>query len=116
MIVARSGVEVEFRDLTKGICEGMWLKRLLGELRIETKELMHILCDNKSAISIAKHMKLDRHFIKEKVKEGILELTHTPTSPQVVDIFTKALPRVKFKDLISNLGIIDIHCPTRERE
>lgn len=81
---------------------------------------MHIFCDNQAAISIAKnpihhdrtkHTELDRHFIKEKVKEGILELTHTPTSLQVVDIFTEALPRVKFEDLISKLGMIDIYSP-----
>ena len=81
---------------------------------------MHIFCDNQAAISIAKnpihhdrtkHMELDCHFIKEKVKEGILELTHTPTSLQVVDIFTEALPRVKFEDLISKLGMIDIYSP-----
>ena len=93
---------------------------MLGELRIETKGLMHIFCDNQAAISIAKnpihhdrtkHMELDCHFIKEKVKEGILELTHTPTNLQVVDIFTEALPRVKFEDLISKLGMIDIYSP-----
>ena len=81
---------------------------------------MHIFCDNQAAISIAKnpihhdrtkHMELDCHFIKEKVKEGILELTHTPTNLQVVDIFTEALPRVKFEDLISKLGMIDIYSP-----
>ena len=48
---------------------------------------------------------------KKKVEEGILELTHTPTRLQVADIVTKALPCVKFEDLISKLGMIDIYFP-----
>ena len=98
----------------------MWLKMLLGELQIETKGLMRIFHDNQAAISITKnlvhhdrtkHVELDHHFIKEKVEEGILELTHTPTRLQVADIVTKALPCVKFEDLISKLGMIDIYFP-----
>ena len=82
---------------------------------------MRIFYDNQVAISIAKnlihhnrtkHVELDRHLIKEKVEERILELTHTSTSLQVVNIFTKVLPRVKFEDLISKLRMIDIYSPT----
>ena len=79
---------------------------------------MSVFCDNVATISIAKnpihhdktkHVEIDRHFIKEKIEGGILNLIHTPTSLQVVDIFTKSLPRVKFKELISKMGMIDIY-------
>lgn len=33
-VVARTNAEAEFRVLTQGICEGIWLNRLLGELKI----------------------------------------------------------------------------------
>ncbi|PON95179.1 hypothetical protein TorRG33x02_090710, partial [Trema orientale] len=44
--------------------------------------------------------------LKEKVEEGVLELIYTSTNSQVADILTKSLPRVKFEDLISKLGMI----------
>ena len=77
-------------------------------------------CDNLAAISIAKnhvhhdrtkHVELDRHFIKEKVEKGILNLIYTPAHLQVDDILTKALPRITFEDFASKLGMIDIYSP-----
>ena len=95
----------------------MWLRRLLKELRIPIEESMMVFCDNQATISIAKnhvhysrtkHVELDRHFIKEKMKEGILNLVHIPHL-QVTDILTKALARIKFEELTSKLGMINIY-------
>ena len=73
-MVARSSAKAKFRALSHGICEGIWLQRMLKELKISTSYTMKILCHNKAAISIAKnpvhhdrtkHVEIDRHFIKE---------------------------------------------------
>ena len=45
-VVARSSAEAEYRALAQSICEGLWLKRLLDELRISTRETMKVFCDN----------------------------------------------------------------------
>ena len=75
-VVARSSAKAEFRAMSQGICEGIWLKRMLDEIKIPTNHPMKILCDNKAAISIAKnpvqhdrkkHVEIERHFIKEKI-------------------------------------------------
>ncbi|KAK0594035.1 hypothetical protein LWI29_029766 [Acer saccharum] len=42
-VVARSSAEAEYRALAQSICEGLWLKRLLDELRISTRETMKVL-------------------------------------------------------------------------
>lgn len=72
-VVARSCVEAEFRSMAHGICEGMWLQRMLAELQVHTYHEVSLFCDNKAAISIAKnlvqhdrtkHVEIDRHFIK----------------------------------------------------
>ena len=85
-MVARSSSEAEFRAMTQGICEGIWLKRLLEELRVPVKLPMTLHCDNQVAISIAKnpvhhdrtkHVEIDRHFIKEKIEQGIFEVSYT---------------------------------------
>ena len=77
-VVACSSTKVEFRAMTDNICEGIWLKRLLVELRIPIEKSMKMSCDNQATISIAKnpihhdrtkHVEIDHHFIKEKIEE-----------------------------------------------
>jgi len=47
--VARSSVEAEFRAMTLGIYEILWLKIILEDLKIDWKKPMRIYCDNKSS-------------------------------------------------------------------
>ena len=79
-VVARSSAESEFRAIAQGLCELLWLKIILDDLRIKWDDPMKLYCDNKSAINIAhnpivydrtKHIEVDRHFIKEKLEEGV---------------------------------------------
>ncbi|RVW88140.1 Retrovirus-related Pol polyprotein from transposon RE1 [Vitis vinifera] len=53
-VVARSSAEAEVRAMAHGICEGIWLKRLLEELQLAPHGPMKLMCDNQAAISIAK--------------------------------------------------------------
>lgn len=101
--------------MAHGICERMWLKRTLSELKIPFEGSMKLMCDNQAAINIAKnivhhdrtkHVEIDRHFIKEKI-ERVIELIYTPTRLQTADILTKALPMTNFEDLSSKLGMIN---------
>ncbi|GJR21515.1 retrovirus-related pol polyprotein from transposon TNT 1-94 [Tanacetum coccineum] len=73
-----------------------------------------LYCDNKSAIALccnnvqhsrAKHIDIRYHFIKEQVENGIVELYFFWTEYQLVDIFTKPLPRERFNFLIDKLGM-----------
>nr|GEZ14760.1 putative reverse transcriptase domain-containing protein [Tanacetum cinerariifolium] len=45
------------------------------------------------------------HFIKEKVKKGIVELFFVGTQYQLADLFTKALPVEGFQYLVRRLGV-----------
>lgn len=78
-VVARSSAEVEFWSMANGICELLLLRMLLSELGFQVSEPMSLYCDNKAAISIAhdpvqhdraKHVEIDRHFIKDHLKVG----------------------------------------------
>lgn len=73
-IVARSSVEAKFRSMAHCVCELLWLKGLLTELGVPISHPMSLYCDE--AISIAhnlvqhdmtKHIRVNRHFIKEKL-------------------------------------------------
>nr|GEZ82233.1 retrovirus-related Pol polyprotein from transposon TNT 1-94 [Tanacetum cinerariifolium] len=71
-------------------------------------------CDSKATIAIScnpvqhsrtKHIDVRHHFIKEKVKKGIVELFFVRTEYQLADLFTKSLPVERFKYLVRRLGM-----------
>nr|GFB47971.1 putative reverse transcriptase, RNA-dependent DNA polymerase [Tanacetum cinerariifolium] len=72
-----------------------------------------IMCDNKAAIQISenpvqhdrtKHVEVDRHFIKEKLEAGIIELPFVKSSDQLTDILTKAVGTDIFHKCLSTLN------------
>ena len=76
--MATSNVESKFKAMAQGLCELLWLKIILDDLRIKWEGPMKLYCDNKSAINIThnlvqhkrmKHIKIDKHFVKENFKE-----------------------------------------------
>jgi hypothetical protein len=52
-VVALSSAEAEFRRMAKGLCELLWLKRLLTEIGYAPSCEMNLFCDNKAAIDIS---------------------------------------------------------------
>ena len=70
--------------------------------------------DNLAAKSIAenpvfhactKHLKIDIHFVREKVENGEVEICYVPTDYQIADIFTKGLARSRFQFLCDKLHL-----------
>ena len=50
--MAISSDEVEYRSIAQGVCEVLWLKRVLNELKRPISFLIKLYCDNKAVISI----------------------------------------------------------------
>ena len=80
----------------------LWVKQLLGELNTTSPLPMKVFCDNKAAIAIAhnpllhyrtKHIEVDKHFIKEKLENGLIIMPYFPMFEEVVDIFTIGFPK-----------------------
>ena len=80
----------------------------LQDIQIKCSPPISILCDKKSAISISnklvmhsknKHIPIKYHFLHEQVLEEKVKLEYVPYKEQVVDIFTKPLPREAFEYL-----------------
>ena len=119
-VVARSSAEAKFRTMAQGICELIWVTTLLKELRVAQTNTMKLYCDNKAAINVAhnpvqhdrtKHVEIDRHFIKEKIKSGQICIPFVASGEQLADILTKGLPRPIFHSCVSKLRMIDIFEP-----
>lgn len=116
-VVSRSSAEAELRTLALGICEGLWLRRILEDLRISTNLPIKVYCDNLSAISMvenptqhdkSKHVEIDRHFILEKIEDKTIYIEHISSNKQIADIFTKPVAVHTFLTLILEGGV-EIH-------
>jgi len=119
-IVTRSSDEVEYRAIAQGICEIMWLEKLMEDLKIENSTPPKIYCDSKSAISILnnpvqhyrmKHVRIDKHFIKQMIEGGDINMIYIPTGIQEADILTKAMNKQGFELIKGKLGMIYIYSP-----
>nr|KYP67696.1 Copia protein [Cajanus cajan] len=104
-IVALSTCEAKYVAASWSVQHAVWLGTLLSKLEIMKAKKILIRVDNRSAIELAKnpinherskHIDVRFHFIKEKVKEGSVELEHVGSKEQVADIFTKPLPATTF--------------------
>jgi hypothetical protein len=77
-------------------------------------ERVPLICDNTSAISIAKnsvfykrmrHLERRHHFLRDHVEKGDIEIRYIDTERQLADIFTKPLDASRFADLRGKIGI-----------
>ncbi|KAL8154536.1 hypothetical protein AgCh_000052 [Apium graveolens] len=122
-IVSRSSSEAEYRSMAAAASEGTWVVRLLEELGVKDLKPVTLHCDNQSAIHIAKnpvhhertkHIEIDVHFTRDKVLEGLLQITYLPTSSQLADVFTKIIPSGQFNNLLFKLGMCNTQPSLRE--
>ncbi|BFG38701.1 hypothetical protein CerSpe_249750 [Prunus speciosa] len=120
-VCSLSSAEAEYQSMVHGICEMLWIRKLLKELGFMAKDAMKLYCDNQAAIDIAnnpvqhdrtKHVEIDRHFINEKLESNVISVPHVKADEQLTDVLTKAVSRQVFSDSLDKLGIGDIYSPT----
>ncbi|KAM2607400.1 hypothetical protein TB2_035958 [Malus domestica] len=107
--------------MAHGICEVIWLRKLLGGLGFKAKKSISLYCDNKSAREIAenpvqhdrtKHVEVDHHFIKEKLEKKIVSIPFVNSEEQLANILTHAVCSRLFGDSLVKLDMCDIYAPT----
>nr|GEV82595.1 retrovirus-related Pol polyprotein from transposon TNT 1-94 [Tanacetum cinerariifolium] len=108
-----SSVEAEYVSLFAYYAQVLWMRTQLTDYGFHFNKI-HMYCDSKAAIAIScnlvqhsctKHIDVKNHFIKEKVEKGIVELFFVRTEYELADLFTKALPRERFKYLVRRLSM-----------
>jgi hypothetical protein len=125
--ISRSSTESEYRTLSDGAQEAVWLHRLLIELQVTPPKLssssspilhttysIKIFCDNQGALKLShnpvfharsKHIEIYYHFIRERILGGEIQLHYIHTNEQPADALTKPLGRVKFQKHRIALGM-----------
>ena len=113
-VVALSTTEAEYVALSTATQEAVWLRRLLSEIRATPMTPTTIKEDNQGTIAVAKnpifhartkHIDIKFHYVREALRDGIIELVYCPSENMAADILTKPLSRGRFESLRSEMGL-----------
>ena len=113
--VALSTAEAEYVAAGSCCAQLLWMRQTLKDYGY-TMNHIPLLCDNESAIKIAynpcehsrtKHIDIRHHFLRDHAIKGDIVISHVGTNDQLADIFTKPLDERRFRELRSELNIID---------
>jgi hypothetical protein len=97
--VAQSTTEVEYVDAASCYSQILWIVHTMRDFGVRF-ERVPLMCDNTSAISVAKnpvfhkkmrYVKRRHHFLRDHVDKGDIEMRYIDTERQLADIFTKSL-------------------------
>ncbi|KAE8703180.1 BTB/POZ domain-containing protein [Hibiscus syriacus] len=114
-IVATSTTEAEYVAATQASKEVIWLKILLEELG-HNQEYVSLFCDSQSALHLArnltfhsrtKHIRVQYHFIREKVEEGTVDMQKIHTKDNIADFMMKAINADKFTLCRSSCDLLE---------
>ena len=115
--VALSSCEAEFMAGTKAARQAIWFCDVLSEVTGCSRSKVTIRIENQSAIALtknpvfhgrSKHIHSRYHFMRECVERELIEVEHVPGSEQKADILTKALGRIKFKEMRDFIGVKEL--------
>lgn len=111
-IVALSSTEAELDGLCKATTLATAIRILMHELGRPMTKPTTLYEDNKSTMALTqgpgswsrtKHFKVRYHHIKLAIKDGTIDIKYCPTTEQLADLLTKALPAHLFKPLRDQL-------------
>ncbi|KAF2283987.1 hypothetical protein GH714_017772 [Hevea brasiliensis] len=86
-IVTLSTTEAEFVAAAACACQAIWMRRVLEDIGQSQEEATILMCDNVSTIKLSKHpvlhgrskhIRVRFHFLRDLVKEGIVDLPMVP--------------------------------------
>jgi hypothetical protein len=116
-MVALSSCEAEYIAASTASTQALWLVRLLSDLLGRDTGAVELRVDSKSALALAKnlifhewskHIRVRYHFIRYCLEEGNFKACYINTKDQLADLLTKPLGRIKFLDLCSRIGMVQL--------
>ncbi|GBP89832.1 Retrovirus-related Pol polyprotein from transposon TNT 1-94 [Eumeta japonica] len=113
--VALSSTEAEYVALSTAAKEAIYLRRLLKEIGLtHDSGPIVIYGDNLGAQNLAKnhtyhsrtkHIDIKYNFLRDAVRENLLEVKYMPTNEMIADVLTKNLTKSKHCDFVNKLGL-----------
>ncbi|KAE8734301.1 allyl alcohol dehydrogenase family protein [Hibiscus syriacus] len=112
-VVATSSTEAEYVVATQASKEAIWLKMLLEELG-HNQEYASLFYDSQSTLHLArnpefhsrkKHIRVQYHFIREKVEEWMVDMQKIHTKDNITDFMMKTINADKFTWCRSSCGL-----------
>jgi hypothetical protein len=123
-VVALSSCEAKYIAASTASTQSLWLVRLLGDLLGRDIGAVELRVDNKSALDLtrnpifherSKHIRVRYHFIRGCLEEGNFKACYINTKDQLSDLLTKPLGRIKFIELCSRIGMIQLSHKTTHK-
>lgn len=112
--VSLSSTEAEYISMCSTAKEVVWLRKIGIELGMIESEPVQLLCDNKSAICIARseratvrtrHLGAQEAYVKELIEDGTLSIRYVRANDQLADFLTKPISTNKFVEVRDQIMI-----------
>jgi hypothetical protein len=123
-VVALSSCEAKYIAASTASTQVLWLVRLLSDLLGRDTGAVKLRVDSKSALALAKnpvfyerrkHIRVRHHFIRGCLEEGSIKAGYINTKDQLADLLTKPLGRIRFLELCSKTGMVQISHKTTHK-
>jgi hypothetical protein len=125
-VVALSSCEAEYIAASTASTQTLWLVRLLSDLLGRDTGAVELRVDSKSALALAlaknpvfyersKHIWVRHHFIRGCFEEGSIKAGYINTKDQLADLLTNPLGRIRFLELCSKTGMVQISHKTTHK-
>jgi hypothetical protein len=123
-VVALFSCEAEYIAASTASTQALWLVWLRGDLLGRDTGLVELRVDSKSALALAKnpvfhewskHIRVRYHFIRGGLEEGSFKARYINTKDQLADLLTKPLGRIKFRELCSRIGMVQLSHKTTHK-
>lgn len=115
-IVTTSTTEAELVALSEAAKHLLWTKRLLRSIEFDPENDLILSCDNKQTIDLMikpnssyqtklRHVDINQHWLREKVRNGDIYLQWIQTNNMIADGLTKHLPSQKHVEFLNQLNL-----------
>jgi len=111
---ATSTTEAEYIALFNGSQQAAWIFQFYKQIGFPLDDPIEIYCDSQSALQVAKgeeshrkvkHIDVDYHSIRERVKLGQTKLIWVKSTNNPADILTKSIPADDFIRHLTEIGL-----------
>lgn len=106
--------EAEYSAIAATAAELAWIQSLMHELGLSSTTTPTLYCDNLGATYLStnpvfhsrrKHVVIDFHFVRKKVQNGSLRVSHVSSNDKLADALTKLLSPQRLENLRIKIGV-----------